>query len=94
MRRTPQSFKTATWQCTLPIDENGHQGVGFNTEDGGVIRLYLDEKSVVALRETLQSDYFVKVNQALKSSGNPIDDVSSTPEMEKVCPPVRASTAS
>lgn len=84
MRRTPVSYITATWRCTLPIDIDGNQGVGFDLEDGRVIRLYLDRKSVESLCMTLKENYFSTTSQSEALDGNPIVEVSSIPETEKV----------
>lgn len=84
MRRTPKSYVKATWRCTLPVDEGGNQGIGFDLDDGTVVRIYLDRQSLLSLCETLRGDYFSTVSQSDASEGRPKLDVSSTPGTENV----------
>jgi hypothetical protein len=51
MNRIPESYESATWRNTLPVD-NEEIGVGFNVGDR-VIRLRLDLKSAKHLSETI-----------------------------------------
>ena len=51
-RRTPESYITATWRCTLPADADGSRAVAFNMADGTVLRLYLDAQSARHVHET------------------------------------------
>lgn len=100
--RTPQSFVSASWRGTLPVDRDGSQGISFNT-DAGVVRLRLDAASVVHVRETLAADNFVKAmrDYEMSSAGSQSDASEGSPSAPRsvpsdgisVCPPEASSTA-
>ena len=45
----PPSYVSASWHCVLPVDADGRQGIGFNLEDGRVVRLAIDAETALAL---------------------------------------------
>lgn len=97
-RRTPPSFRRATWRCTLPHDSaEGVIGIGLNV-DGGVVRYALDTRSAQGLLETLAQflGYAVKSPAGTQSPTSPLmpSSPSSAPsEGENVCPPAASATA-
>jgi hypothetical protein len=83
MGKLPNSFVQADWRNTTPIDsETGRAGVGFNLENGEVLRLSLCPQSVRNLVETLLP--YVDRTQSVTSSGIPSIDVSTPLDGEKV----------
>ena len=83
MSGLPESYKIAGWRNTTPLDlYSSRIGVGFNFEDGEVVRIALDRASAVHLFETL-GDY-LNLSHSPKSSGMSSLAVSYPPVTEKV----------
>lgn len=52
--KLPVSYTKASWRCTIPYHEETDQmGIGFDLEDGAVLRLAIDRASAVDLAETI-----------------------------------------
>jgi hypothetical protein len=95
-RRTPPAYVPATWRCTLPAEADGAQALGFDLADGRVIRVLLDAKSVVDVRETLAPDYHARVVVELQSAISelrPSEPTSVPSDAVQQSPLAAASTA-
>jgi len=79
----PNSYQPAEWRNTTPVSEKtGRIGIGFNTDEGRVIRLSLAEASARQLLASL-ADY-LDADHSPKSSGMPSVEVSIPLEGENV----------
>ena len=76
----PQSYVTATWRNTTPVDREAQAiGVGFTLESGEIVRLRLGLDSARQLAETLSgylTGYGSYGSQSDKSAGIPRVDGS------------------
>jgi hypothetical protein len=84
----PPQYRAAKLRCVLPYHaENDRMGVGFELEDGTVLRLALDGASMRALIEW-GGDYLVSGCQSPRSSEIPSVAGSVDPGQSQ-CPPAR-----
>jgi hypothetical protein len=82
MSRIPDSYKTAEWRNTLPVDSSiCRLGIGLDLEDGRIERFSISIKSAKHLAESIQ-EYLV--SHSVKSSGIPNVPGSTPFEGEKV----------
>ena len=83
MGSLPSSYIQVVWRNTTPVDaKTDHVGLGFDLDDGSVLRLSLSPETVRHLMETLQP--YVHRTQSETSSGIPSLDVSTPFDGENV----------